>query len=94
MNENQKEVAPKLAPQQSSMKRRIEVIFEFTMPKPKPTFYRAVRAADGGFRMEKRGQDAKTFRTFMWCGSEEGLFKHKEAVEFYYRNWRRKHGIR
>jgi len=84
MNETQEEITPKLDPPQSPLKRRVEILFEFTMSKPKPTFYRAVRAADGGFRMEKRGQDAKTFRAFMWCGSEDGLRKHKEAVEFYY----------
>ena len=70
-------------PVQAQAQRRIEILFEFSVTRPKPTFYRAVRATDGSFRMEKRGQNAKKFRPAMWCGSEESLFKFKEAVEFY-----------
>lgn len=60
---------------------RIKVIFEFSVPKPKITFYRGVQATDGGFRMEKRGLHAKAYRAFMWCGSVDGLYQHREAVE-------------
>ena len=63
--------------------RRIEILFEFSVTRPKPTFYRAVRATDGSFRMEKRGQNAKKFRPAMWCGSEESLYKYKECAEFH-----------
>ncbi|MGE0527394.1 MAG: hypothetical protein AB7P49_10055 [Bdellovibrionales bacterium] len=48
-------------------------------------FYRAVQAADGGFRMEKRGPTAKKYKPFMWCGSVDGLYRHKEAVESWFR---------
>lgn len=85
MNENQEEITPKLSPPQATMKRRFEVLFEFVISKSRAIFYRGVRAADGSFRMEKRGQAAKKFRAVMWCGSEEGLLRHKEAVEFYSR---------
>ena len=61
---------------------RVRVIFEFTVSKPKLTFYRAVQATDGGYRMEKRGAQAKNYKTFMWCGSEEGLYRHRDAVEW------------
>lgn len=63
---------------------RIEVLFEFTMTKPRPSIYRAVRATDGSFRMERRGQDARKFLAIMCCGSEESLFKFKEAIEIYH----------
>ena len=68
---------------QSSIRHRVEVLFEFSIQRPKPTFYRAVRAADDSFRMEKRGLNAKKFRTAKWCGSEDSLLKFKETVEFY-----------
>lgn len=61
---------------------RVKVIFEFSVSKPKLFFYRAVQAIDGSYRMEKRGANAKTYRAFMWCGSEEGLYHHRQAVEF------------
>ncbi len=61
---------------------RIKVIFEFTISRPKPTFYRAVEATDGTYRMEKRGAGAKKYKTFMWSGSECGLYRHREAVEW------------
>lgn len=64
---------------------RIKVIFEFVCPKPKPVIYRAVQGADGGYRMEKRGVDAKTFKPLMWCGGKDSLYTHKRAVE----NWHR-----
>ena len=67
----------------SSIRHRVEVQFEFSIQRPKPTLYRAMRAADGSFRMEKRGLNAKKFRPAMWCGSEESLLKFKEAVEYY-----------
>ena len=79
--EIQSETSSEFNPQPSSIRQRVEVLYEFSIKKPKPTFYRAVRATDGTFRMEKRGQNAKKFRTAMWCGSEESLLKFKEAVE-------------
>ncbi len=72
-----------LSPLQS--RRQIEIIFEFSVLKPKPTLYRGVKSIDGGFRMEKRGENAKKFRPAMWCGSVEGLFKFREAVEYFCR---------
>jgi hypothetical protein len=62
----------------------IKVIFELCVPKPKITFYRGVQATDGGFRMEKRGLHAKAYRAFMWCGSVDGLYQHRDAVEAWY----------
>ena len=64
---------------------KIEILFEFTAFDPKRTFYRAVKAIDGSFRTEKRGEHAKKFRDAMWCGSEESLTKFREAIEFYSR---------
>jgi hypothetical protein len=63
---------------------RIKVIFEFYALKPKLTHYRGVQATDGGFRMEKRGDSAKKYKAFMWCGSIEGLCQHREAIEHWY----------
>ncbi len=65
---------------------KVKVIFEFAVLKPKLTIYRGVQSADGSYRMEKRGAAAKSFRPFMWCGSEAGLHQHRQAVEFYCRN--------
>lgn len=64
---------------------RIKVIFEFVLPKPTPTIYRAVQATDGGYRMERRGASAKAFKPFLWCGGKHSLYDHKAAVE----NWHR-----
>lgn len=61
---------------------RVKVIFEFVLPKPRPFTYRAVQATDGSYRMEKRGANAKSFTTFMWCGDKRGLYNHKAAVEY------------
>jgi hypothetical protein len=63
---------------------RIKVVFEFSALKPKLTHYRGVQAIDGGFRMEKRGDSGKKFKPFMWCGSIEGLCKHRETIERHY----------
>ena len=46
------------------------------------TLYRGVQGADGGFRMERRGFEAKAFKTFMWTGSEEGLYSHLKSIEW------------
>ena len=62
---------------------KIEILFEFAAFNPKRTLYRAVRAIDGSFRMEKRGEHAKKFRPAMWCSSENSLTKLREAIEFY-----------
>lgn len=63
-------------------RQKIKVLFAFTVPKPKLTHYRAVQSTDGFYRMEKRGELAKKFKPFMWCGSEQSLYQHKEAIEF------------
>jgi len=65
----------------AQQKFKVEVIFEFRVLKPKPTLYRGVRARDGSFRMEKKGENAKSFRAVMWCGSEESLWKFRESFE-------------
>ena len=64
---------------------KLKVIFEFTVLTPKLTIYRGVKAADGSYRMEKRGATAKAFRSVMLCGSEELLYKYRRAVESYFR---------
>lgn len=66
-----------------SLRKKVETIFEFSVAKPKPTLYRGVRGIDGGFRIEKRGQNAKKFRSATSCGYVESLFKFRESVEFY-----------
>ncbi len=66
--------------------KKVKIIFEFAVLKPKLTIYRGVQATDGSYRMEKRGAAAKNFRPFMWCGTEEGLHRHREAIELYCRN--------
>ena len=68
---------------------KIEILFEFHTWNPKLTFYRAVRTTDGGFRMEKRGQNAKMFKTIMRCGLEEGLHQFRIAIETYFQNLKR-----
>lgn len=65
-----------------SPRARIRVVFEFTLLRPKLTLYRGVQGADGGFRMERRGAEAKAFKTFMWTGSEEGLYSHLKSIEW------------
>ncbi len=69
----------------TSGQRQIEILFEFKISNPWPTIYRAVKAIDGSFRMEKRGEHAKKFRPAMSCGSESCLYKFREALEFYVR---------
>ena len=64
---------------------KIEILFEFNVRTPKLTFYRAVRAIDGSFRMEKRGAHAEKFRSAMFCGSQDCLYKFRESIELYYR---------
>ena len=71
--------------QRKSIHTRIEIIFEFSCPKPCPTIYRGVRATDGSYRMEKRGHLAKRFKPIMWSGSKDSLYQHKQAVEHYHR---------
>ncbi len=60
---------------------KVATLFEFSVAKPKMTFYRGVRARDGSFRLEKKGENAKSFRAVMWCGSEESLRKFRESIE-------------
>lgn len=60
-----------------------KVLFEFFVPKPNPFFYRGVQVTDGSYRMEKRGSNAKNYRAFMWCDSEESLYLHRHAVQFW-----------
>ena len=66
-----------------SSRRQIEILFEFKVSNPWPIIYRAVKAIDGSFRMEKRGEYAKAFRPVVFYGSESGLYKFREALEFY-----------
>lgn len=67
------------------MKRAITVLFSFRANcNGHDMIYRAVQAADGGYRMEKRGFHAKQFRTIMWCGHIGGLVSHYKAVKTYY----------
>lgn len=61
---------------------RIRIVFEFTLLKPKLTYYRAVQGIDGGYRMERRGAEAKSFKTFMWTGSEENVCDYIKTVEW------------
>lgn len=67
--------------QQSNRTRHLEIIFEFACPNPKLTNYRAVKATDGGYRMERRGAHAQKFKAFMWCGSKISLYQQKEITE-------------
>ena len=69
-----------------SSRRQIEILFEFKVSNPWPTIYRAVKAIDGSFRMEKHGEHAKKFRPAMSCGAESCLYKFREALEFCSRN--------
>ena len=69
-----------------SVQRQIEILFEFKVSNPYPTIYRAVKALDGSFRMEKRGEHAKNFRPAMACRLESCLFRFREDLEFYSRN--------
>lgn len=62
-------------------RKTIKVIFEFSVLRPKITLYRGVQAADGSYRMEKRGPMAKKFKPFMWCGSVESLYRHQEIFQ-------------
>ncbi|MBL7669789.1 MAG: hypothetical protein JNM39_04830 [Bdellovibrionaceae bacterium] len=62
-------------------RKAVTVIFEFSVLKPKFTVFRGVQATDGGFRMEKRGLNAKKFKPFMWCGSRESLYKYQEVAQ-------------
>ena len=71
---------------QDPIRLKIKILFEFTVPKPKLTFFRAVSTINGGFRIEKRGEHAKKFKPTMWCGSEDGLLNFRIAVETYYQN--------
>ncbi len=65
---------------QASSRKTIKVIFEFSILRPKHVIYRGVQAAEGGYRMEKRGPNAKKFKPFMYCGSIEGLLWQKKVI--------------
>ncbi len=71
---------------QNRVRPKFKISFEFSVSKPKRTFYRAVRAIDESFRIEKRGENAQKFKPTMWCGSEDGLLNFRIAVETYYQN--------
>ncbi len=73
-------------PSRLTVRSKIEILFELTVSNPKPTVYRAVKAIDGNFRMEKRGEHAQKFRSAILCGSEDCLLKFREAIEFNYGN--------
>ena len=68
---------------QPPVRSKIEILFEFNVRNPKLTFYRAVRALDGSFRMEKRGEHAEKFRSAMFCGAQDCLYKFRESIELY-----------
>jgi hypothetical protein len=65
-----------------STRPQIRIIFEFTLLRPKLTYYRGVQGADGGYRMEKRGVDAKKFKTCMWTGSEDRVCDYVKTLEW------------
>ncbi len=85
-NTAQERITPLQSKWQDPIQKRVEILFEFTVSNSKPTIYRAVKAIDGSFRMEKRGQNAKKFKTIMRCGLEEGLHQFRMAIEAYFRN--------
>lgn len=69
------------------MKKRIRVFFTFSAKCNGRIFlYRAVKAIDGGYRMEKKGENAKTYQTIMWCGRIRGLITHYLAIRTIYGN--------
>lgn len=63
------------------LRTKIMIVFEFSVLKPKTVFYRGVKAADGGYRMEKRGASARKFKPFMWCGSLESLYQYQSIFQ-------------
>ncbi|MBK7889566.1 MAG: hypothetical protein IPJ84_01575 [Bdellovibrionales bacterium] len=63
------------------LRTKIMIVFEFSVLKPKTVFYRGVKAADGGHRMEKRGVCARKFKPFMWCGSLESLYQYQSIFQ-------------
>lgn len=67
-----------------SAQKRIAVLFEFMVEKPKPNFYRAVRATDGGYRFERKGATAKSYKPFMWTGGADGIVAHWNAIRSHY----------
>ena len=69
------------SPEKQKQNTRAEVIFEFSVPEPRLTHYRGVKATDGVYRMEMRGDQAKHFRANSWCGDLATLFKAKEIIE-------------
>ena len=85
MDHVQKKIAEGSEDLRTLGQRQIEILFELKVSNPWPTIYRAVKAIDGSFRMEKRGEHAKKFRPAMFCGSESCLHKFREALEFYVR---------
>lgn len=64
--------------------KRIEVLFEFRVEKPRPHFYRAIRATDGGYRFERKGAKAKSYKPFMWTGGVDGIVAHWNAIRTHY----------
>lgn len=84
-NTEQERITPLRSKWQDPIQKGVEILFEFTVSNPKPTIYRAVKAIDGSFRMEKRGEHANKFRVAMYCGSQDCLYKFRESIELYYR---------
>ena len=67
-----------------SSRPRIRIVFEFSVVRPKLTYYRALQGIDGGFRMERRGASAKKFKVVMWTGSEESVRNYVKTIEWCY----------
>lgn len=57
-----------------------KIILEFSVLKPKAIIYRGVQAIDGSYRMEKRGINAKKFKSFMWTGSVDALYWQQKIL--------------
>jgi hypothetical protein len=60
------------------MTRKPEVLFQYEKD---GRIWRGVRAADGGYRMERKGPTAKKFKAFMWCGGERCLDVYRAEAE-------------
>ena len=58
-----------------------KIILEFSVLKPKAIIYRDVQAIDGSYRMEKRGINAKKFKSFMWTGSVDALYWQQRILQ-------------
>lgn len=56
---------------------RIEVLLDYSVIGPrKRVTYRIVRDSEGHFRVDKKGIEAKTWRTACWGGDYESHYEH------------------